>query len=850
MEIIVSIVGTIGASLVGPIGEQIGYIIFYKNNIATLEEKIQKLLGKKEAVQQSIVGAQWNQKRVPKEVKTWLTNVEKKIEEVQKFLREEDVEADRTCLNGCCPNLKLRYSFGKKAQKNTQAIDDLLEEGENYDEVYNVAPPFETGSSSTDQQYKDFESRRSLIQNVLEVLSDENIDTIALWGMGGIGKTEMAKEIERRVKSKNLFHKVAFATVSQSPSLTKIQAELAESLGTRLRAEFLRGRANELYSILTENKNENVLVILDDVWEPLNLEDIGVYYAVQEKSCKILVTSRNEETCNAMKTQKIFPVELISEEEAWNLFIEMVGDYINASDLISIAKQVEKECARLPLAIVVVGSALRTKRNKKEWKAALQQLKRSRPQDIIDLHSKVYSSIGFSYNYLRSDDAKSCFLLCCLYPEDHDVPIEHLVRYGVAKRFSEGLDTVEETRVHVHAIVKNLRRLNLLLNSHTDECVKMHDVVRDVAISIASKEENGFMVKLDKGLRDWPQTNRSYDSYTAISLLLEEIKGHPTELKCSKLQLLQLSCLNHSKTFPDNFFNGMKELEMLSMKECCFSSTSLPLSIKILKNLRMLNLEDCILRDVSAIGTLEKLEILSFCDSNIEELPREIGNLSRLKLLDMKRCGSLKRIAAGVLSGLSRLEELYMGGFENWGCMTTMEGNGEVTNNNASLAELIHYSSQLVVLEISVPSILCLPKVWHFSNSDFRFNIEIGDRDNWEDEGYLFENTLVLGIEDASDLEEHQTIRSLLKKAVVLELVIAKNSKHIWFEKEHKGILPCSLKNLRICRCEDLEYLLEATSDSSPPNTFHLLESLLLSNLLRFIGICNSTDSVEVGSLN
>ncbi|KAG6672374.1 hypothetical protein I3842_16G054700 [Carya illinoinensis] len=807
MDFILSIVGKIIDYSVGPIGEQFGYLVLYKSSIATLEEKFQKIVDKNEAVQQSVIGARRNQEVVASEVKTWLTSVEKKIEEIQKFL-EVDVKANTKCLNGWCPDLKLRYSLGKKAQKNTRAIVKLLdEEGGKYDRVYNPAPPREVRSSSTDQWFKDFESRKSTVQNVLNDLKNEDIDMIALWGMGGIGKTEMAKEIERRVKSENLFHKVAFATVSQSPSLTKIQDELVDSLDTRLQAEFLHRRANELYSILTENKNENVLVILDDVWEPLNLEDIGVYHAAKEKSCKILLTTRNKESCNGMRIQpKIFPVELLSEEEAWNLFKELSGDCINSSDLISIAKEVAKECARLPLAIVIVGHLLSNKSDKNEWKAALQQLKMSRPLDINGLHSKVYSSIELSYNYLKSDEAKSCFLLCCLYPEDHDVPIEHLVRYGVAKRFSKGLDTVEETRVYVHAIVKNLRRLYLLLNSYKVECVKMHDVVRDVAISIASKEENGFMVKLDKGLQDWPPTDRSYDSYTAISLLLEEMKGHPTELKCPKLQLLQLSCLNHSKTFPDNFFNGMKELEMLSMKKGCFSSTSLPLSIKILKNLRMLNLQSCRLGDVSAIETLGNLEILGFPNSEIEELPLEIGKLSRLKLLDMRGCDSLKRIAAGVLSGLSRLEELYVGGFKNWGYTTTMEGNGEVTNNNASLAELIHYSSQLVVLEISVPSILCLPKDLHFSHSDFRFHIEIGGISYARGvERYLFENTLGLKMEDASDLEEHQTIRSLLKKAVVLQLDIAKNSKHIRFEKEQKGI-----------------------------------------GLPRHIGIYNSTDSVEI----
>lgn len=841
MEIIFLIVGKIGEYSVGPIGEQFRYIISYKNNISTLEEKILKLLEKEEAVQQSVDGAQWNQQVVASEVKTWQANVRKRIEEAQKFL-EEDVKANRKCLNGWCPDLKLRHSLGKKAQKNTQAIIQLLEEGGKYDRVYNTPPPLEVRSSPTGW-FKDFESRKSTIQNVLDALKNDKIDMVALCGMGGIGKTEMAKEIERRVNSENLFHKVAFAVVSQNPSLTKIQDELAKQLSHKLEAESLHVSANELYSRLTRNKN--VLVILDDVWEQLDLGATGIIDAVKQKSCKILLTSRNEEACNAMRIQKIFPVGLLSKEEAWNLFVEIAGDCINTSDLFSIAKQVAEECASLPLAIAIVGGALRNKRDKKEWKAALQQLKMSNPDNIYGLHPKVYSSIEFSYNYLQSGEAKSCFLLCCLYPEDYDVPIEDLVRYGVTKRFLKGLGTVQQTRELVHTIVKNLIRSNLLLDGDWMEYVKMHDVVRDVAISIASRDENGFMVVLHEELEEWPQNDR-FDSYTTISLLLGEMKWHPTELKCPRLQLLRLSRFNHSKTFPDNLFDGMKELKMLSLQDRGSSLTTLPPSIQILQNLRMLNLEFCCLGDVSAIGTLGNLEILDFSYSEIEELPLEIGKLSRLKLLDMSGCRSLKRIAAGVLSGLSRLEELYVDEFLEWGCTTTMEGNGEVTNNNASLTELIPYSNQLVVLEISVPSISCLPKELYFSNSNFRFRIHIGIDYMLENEAYLFENTLVLKVEDASDLGEYREIRSLLKKAVDLTLNIVKNLKHIWFEKEQKGILPCSLKNLTIYGSRDLEYLLEATSDSTPPNPFHLLRSLELVNLPRLIGICNSTNSVEI----
>ncbi|KAG7940916.1 hypothetical protein I3843_16G010500 [Carya illinoinensis] len=842
MEILSSIVGKIGESLVLPIGEQFGYLISYKSNIMILEEKFLMLREKNEAVQQSVGGAEWNQEVVASEVKTWLTNVRERIEEVGKFL-EEDVKSNKMCMNGWCPDLKLRYSLGKKAQKNTRAITKLLEEGGKYDRVFNIAPPLKVRSLST-ERFKEFESRKTMIRNVLEALRDEKIDMIAICGMGGIGKTEMAKEIARRVKADGLFHKVATAVVSQTPNLTKIQGELAEMLGTKLNVESLQGRADELYSRLTKSKS--VLVILDDVWDPLDLEDVGVYNALKEKSCKILLTSRSEETCNQMRFQKIFPVGLLSEDEAWNLFREMVGDCINTPNLISIAEQVVRECARLPIAIVTVGSALRNKRDEYEWKAALQQLKMSIPQNIPGLHPKVYSSIEFSYNYLGSDEAKSCFLLCCLYPEDHDVPIEHLVRYAVAKRFLKGISIVEQIREHVNTIVRNLQRSNLLLDSEYDECIKMHDIVRDVAISIASRDEHGFMVELDRRHEEWPQKD-TYDGYTTISLLLGEMKGHPDRLKCPKLQLLRLSCLNDSKILSGNLFNGMNELKMLSLEEGCFSLKSLPPSIQILENLRMLNLKSCHLRDVSAIGTLGKLEILGFRDSKIEELPHEIGNLSQLKLLDMKGCDSLKRIAAGVLSRLSHLQELYMAKFEKWEYTTTMEGNGEGTSNNASLAELIPRFGQMTVLEISVPSIGCLPKELHFKNSNLRFRINIEN-----DETYFFENEIRLDErEDASDLGkvllENRGVFGNLKHCDIFN---CQRSENIFWLAMVRDLI--QLKSLNISECENIQevFLKEGDQDKKKVIgdiiTLPNLEKIYLSSLPRLTGICKSMDSVEV----
>lgn len=64
--------------------------------------------------------------------------------------------------------------------------------------------------------------------------------------------------------------------------------------------------------------------------------------------------------------------------------------------------------------------------------------------------------------------------------------------------------------------------------------------------------------------------------------------------------------------------------------------------------------------DIAIIGSLKKLENLSSVDSDIEQLPKEMAQLTQLRLLDLSGCSKLKVIPPNLLSGLSRLEDLYM----------------------------------------------------------------------------------------------------------------------------------------------------------------------------------------------
>ncbi|KAI7981644.1 Leucine-rich repeat-containing protein 15 [Camellia lanceoleosa] len=285
----------------------------------------------------------------------------------------------------------------------------------------------------------------------------------------------------------------------------------------------------------------------------------------------------------------------------------------------------------------------------------------------------------------------------------------------------------------------------------------MHDVIRDVAISIASGQHS-FMVRCDRVLEDWPENVR-LKNYAVISLKLdgmhglpgniefpnlkllqldcnarlprisynlkkrmEEVKVHglPGNLEFSNLKLLQLDCnarlprisydLNKRmeevkvQETQDGFYQGMKELKVLSLS---YMYSSLPASLGCLINLRTLLLFRCRLidDDISVIGALKNLEILSFAGSYIKELPKEIiGHLAHLKVLDLLGC-VVERIYPGVLSSLLKLEELYVGTTFQRCCKVeeSKEGAKAIIDELASL-------SNLVALDIALINVTFWPR--------------------------------------------------------------------------------------------------------------------------------------------
>ena len=298
----------------------------------------------------------------------------------------------------------------------------------------------------------------------MEAFKGDEVNMIGVCGMGGVGKTTLVTEVANKAKSLQLFQKVIKVVASQTPIIENIQHKIADFLHLKFENTTREGKAEELWLRL-ENE-EKVLVILDDMWNELNLKEIGIPFGDNHKGCTIILTTRHRQVCNYMKSQVTVSLDVLDKDEAWTLF-RMNANLDNASpDIIDVAKEVAKECDGLPIAIVTLARALRSK-DLNGWELACDKLKSSRLMDIENVAKEVqknaYLCLEMSYNHLGSEMTKRCLLLCALYPEGYSINVEDLVRYAWGLRLYQNAGSIQEVRREVFEAINNLKDSCLLL---------------------------------------------------------------------------------------------------------------------------------------------------------------------------------------------------------------------------------------------------------------------------------------------------------------------------------------------------------------------------------------------------
>nr|XP_011462087.1 PREDICTED: probable disease resistance protein At4g27220 [Fragaria vesca subsp. vesca] len=690
-----------------------------------------------------------------------------------------------------------------------------------------------------------FGTTREAMNEVMEALKDDQVTAIAVYGMGGVGKTTMVEHVGVQAQNNGTVNHVIMVIISQKPNLKSIQGTLADLLGLKLRNESTIGRAQEVKGEIMRRKN--ILFILDDIWSRIKLSSIGIpsYYELRKCNSKVLLTTRILHVCHSMEIQRSIPLNILSEEDSWNLLVKEARKCFETSaEFYDVARKVASECAGLPLALTTVARALGDK-DFEEWKEAARRLEMSQRANIDD-DGDVFECFKLSYDYLNNDHVKSCFLLCCLFPENSDIPIEDLVKYGFGKGlFRDVNNTLENARVIVNSATKCLKAACLLLDSTKDGCIRMHDVIRDVAMSIALSEDgHGFFVKAHSELKEWPMDE--HESYSGVSLIENYSCNLPEELVCPNLQILLLKGTKSITKIPKSFFQSSTALMVLDLSDTSISS--LPPSFNLLTNLQALYLDYCkSLIDISILRALKKLEILSMREYPNKEFPKEIGYLTCLRMLDITN-GDVDTIPSQVISRLLRVEELYLQcEFGDWtskdeGCCSFFFGK------NGGFLDLTSLS-YLKILEVSIAGADCLPTNIDLDPNWESFYIHINRNNNMRrstlERDRPHYHSRSLSLDTTMTTLPDWFINLVTKKAETLSYVECKGLNSILVEHDHGRLH--RLKRLTVFDDINLEEFFNLTTRVSTEPVFQSLEELHLISMFCLKELC--VGELPVGSL-
>ncbi|KAK8985254.1 hypothetical protein V6N11_068521 [Hibiscus sabdariffa] len=381
--------------------------------------------------------------------------------------------------------------------------------------------------------------------------------------------------------------------------------------------------AEKLYNFL---KGYKCLVILDDIWSTEAWDLLKpAFPVVRDMKSKFLLTSRNKVVSHADRRGHLYELQCLNDEQSWELFQKIAfpqtGNTIDAR-MERFGKEMIRHCAGLPLAIIVLGGVLATKKTVYEWQMVLDNLKRGKRSSTHDVLALSYDDLP---PYLRP-----CFLYLSVFPEDYEIEADRLVELWVA----EGIVSSEEDGGEIMEDVAELRLFELVercmlqvgRRSPTSkiETCRMHDLMRELCLSIAKKED--FLCIIDDP-SFLPPDNRAVRRIVSHQpFLFGRIKSYPLRSMLFFHNSFQLDALAEAFLSPKMF--KYREEHMEDVNALC--------NLVLLNAFLLWKLRGCWRY---LFNSLKLCRVLDFANSSGNEaykVPSSIGNLIHLRFLNLR----------------------------------------------------------------------------------------------------------------------------------------------------------------------------------------------------------------------